>query len=146
MLDRANPTPGISRAINRFTKFLELISLAALFIGGVGVANAVTSHINRKRDVIATFKSLGASGEVIFLIYLLQILMLAGLGIALGLLLGMALPPMLNMFIASMLPVKLHFGLPMEALMLSTIYGFLVALIFLLCLLCVARKIRTAEL
>ena len=88
VLDRANPTPGISRAINRFTKFLELISLAALFIGGVGVANAVNSHINRKREVIATFKSLGASGQVIFLTYLLQILMLAGLGIFLGLLVG----------------------------------------------------------
>ena len=146
VLDRANPTPGISRAINRFTKFLELISLAALFIGGVGVANAVTSHIARKREVIATFKSLGASGEVIFLIYLLQILMLAGLGIGLGLSLGVALPPMLNIFIASMLPVQLHFGLPMEALMLSTLYGFLVALIFMLWPLGEARKIRAAEL
>ena len=146
VLDRANPTPGISRAINRFTKFLELISLAALFIGGVGVANAVNSHINCKREVIATFKSLGASGQVIFLIYLLQILMLAGVGIGLGLLVGVALPPLLNMFIASMLPVKLHFGMPFSSLMLSTLYGFLVALIFMLWPLGEARKIRAAQL
>ncbi len=146
VLDRANPTPGVSRAINRFSQFLELLSLAALFIGGVGVANAVTSHISRKREVIATFKSLGASGQLIFLIYLLQILMLAALGIFLGLMVGAALPPLLNVFIASMLPIKLEFGLPLAVLLLSSLYGFLVALIFTLWPLGKAQKIRAAEL
>jgi len=146
MRDRSNPTPAIRRAIDRFSQFLALISLAALFIGGVGVANAVTSHIARKRETIATFKSLGASGHVIFLIYLLQIIMLAGLGIVLGLLLGLVIPPAINFFIAESLPVKLGFGLPIGALALATLYGFLVALIFMLWPLGGARKIRAAEL
>ena len=146
VLDRANPTPGISRAIGRFSQFLELISLAALLVGGVGVANGVTSHIARKRETIATFKSLGASGRTIFSIYLLQVLLLAGVGIALGLLLGVMIPPALNWFIASLLPVKLSFGLSGSALFLSTLYGFLVALVFMLWPLGQARKIRAAEL
>ena len=146
VLDRGNPTPGITRAINRLSQFLALISLAALFIGGVGVANGVASHIAKKRSTIATFKSLGASGRLIFSIYLLQILILAGLGIISGVLLGLTIPPLLNLFIAESLPVKLHFGLPFGAVGLATLYGGLVALLFALWPLGSARNIRAAEL
>ena len=46
-------------------------------MGGVGVANAVKSHIDRRRDVIAAFKALGATGRDVFAIYLTQVLVLA---------------------------------------------------------------------
>ena len=52
---RANASPQLERTINRFTQFLTLVGLAALLVGGVGVANAVMSHIDRRRDVIASF-------------------------------------------------------------------------------------------
>ncbi|MCF6200440.1 MAG: FtsX-like permease family protein [Hyphomicrobiaceae bacterium] len=146
VLDRTNPTPGITRAINRLSQFLALISLAALFIGGVGVANGVASHMGKKRTTIATFKSLGASGRLIFSIYLLQILMLAGLGIVSGLLLGLVIPPLLNLFLADSLPVQLQFGLPLGAVGLATLYGVLVAMLFALWPLGSARTIRAAEL
>ena len=144
--DYTNPSPGIRRAIDRFSQFLTLLSLAALFIGGVGVANAVSSHVARKRETIATFKSLGASSSLIFLTYLAQILMLAGIGIALGLAVGLAIPLLLNFAFASGLPVRLAFGFPAGALFLAALYGLLVALIFMLWPLGIARKIRAAEL
>ena len=50
---RGNASPQLERTINRFTQFLTLVGLAALLVGGVGVANAVKSHIDRRRDVIA---------------------------------------------------------------------------------------------
>ena len=59
---RSNASPQLERTINRFTQFLTLVGLAALLVGGVGVANAVKSHIDRRRDVIASFKALGATG------------------------------------------------------------------------------------
>ncbi len=144
--DRTNPTPAISRAIDRLSQFLALISLAALFIGGIGVANGVTSHMAKKRSTIATFKSLGASSRLIFSIYLLQILMLAGLGIVAGLALGLAIPPFINLFIAASLPIKLHFGLPFGAIALAIFYGVVVALLFALWPLGSARTIRASEL
>ncbi len=55
----SNASPQLERTINRFTQFLTLVGLAALLVGGVGVANAVKSHIDRRRDVIASFKALG---------------------------------------------------------------------------------------
>ena len=66
---RANASPQLERTISRFTQFLTLVGLAALLVGGVGVANAVKSHIDRRRDVIATFKALGATGRDVFTIY-----------------------------------------------------------------------------
>ncbi len=50
---RSNASPQLERTISRFTQFLTLVGLAALLVGGVGVANAVKSHIDRRRDVIA---------------------------------------------------------------------------------------------
>src|SRR5258708_616162 len=77
---RANASPQLERTIDRFTQFLTLVGLAALLVGGVGVANAVKSHIDRRLDVIAAFKALRATGRDVFARYLTQVIVLAGLG------------------------------------------------------------------
>ena len=77
---RNNASPALERNVERFTQFLTLVGLTALLVGGVGVANAVKSHIDRKRDVIATLKALGATGGRVFAIYLSQVLLLSALG------------------------------------------------------------------
>src|SRR5262249_5239291 len=83
---RANASPSLEQNLERFTQYLTLVGLTALLVGGVGVANAVTGHLDGRREVIATFKALGASGTRVFSIYLTQALVLAGLGALLGLL------------------------------------------------------------
>ena len=85
---RSNASPQLERTISRFTQFLTLVGLAALLVGGVGVANAVKSHIDRRRDVIAAFKALGATGRDVFTIYLTQVVVLAGIGSVIGLAAG----------------------------------------------------------
>ena len=74
----ANAAPALSANIERFSQFLTLVGLTALVVGGVGVANAVRAYLDGKRGVIATFKSLGASGGFVFTVYLVQILIIAG--------------------------------------------------------------------
>src|SRR5690606_40591942 len=82
---RLNAAPALSSNIERFSQFLTLVGLTALVVGGVGVANAVRAYLDGKRAVIATFKSLGASGGFVVLVYLIQILIIASIGIAAGL-------------------------------------------------------------
>src|SRR4029077_6159684 len=77
---RANASPSLERNVERFTQYLTLVGLTALLVGGVGVANAVRGHLDRRRDVIATLRSLGASGRRVFAIYLTQVMALALLG------------------------------------------------------------------
>ena len=127
---RANASPQLERTIGRFTQFLTLVGLAALLVGGVGVANAVKSHIDRRRDVIASFKALGATGREVFTIYLTQVIVLAGIGSVIGLAAGAALPFVIVGVFGKLLPLPVIPALHPDELALSFIYGLLTALAF----------------
>jgi putative ABC transport system permease protein len=118
--------------VERFTQFLTLVGLTALLVGGVGVANAVKSHLDRKRDVIATLKTLGATAGRVFGIYLSQVVILALIGSVIGLALGAALPFVLAKFLATLLPLPIAPALHPGALALALLYGVLTALAFAL--------------
>ena len=127
---RANASPQLERTINRFTQFLTLVGLAALLVGGVGVANAVKSHIDRRREVIATFKAVGATGRDVFTIYTTQVIVLAALGSAIGLAAGAALPYLIAGLFGKVLPLPMEPALHFDELLLSFVYGLLTALAF----------------
>jgi putative ABC transport system permease protein len=128
--NRDNASPQLERNINRFTQFLTLVGLAALLVGGVGVANAVKSHIDRRRDVIASFKALGATGRDVFTIYLTQVIVLATIGSVIGLALGAALPFVIVGVFGKLLPLPVVPALHPDELALSFVYGLLTALAF----------------
>ncbi|OQW54534.1 MAG: glycosyl transferase family 1 [Proteobacteria bacterium SG_bin9] len=127
---RGNASPQLERNIARFTEFLTLVGLAALLVGGVGVANAVKSHLDRRRDVIATFKALGATGRDVFAIYLTQVAVLAVAGSIIGLTMGAALPFVISSVFGKILPLPLEASLQPGELLLSLVYGLLTALAF----------------
>jgi len=127
---RSNASPQLERTINRFTQFLTLVGLAALLVGGVGVANAVKSHIDRRRDVIAAYKALGATGREVFAIYLTQVSLLAAIGSIIGLAAGAALPFVIVALFGKLLPLPVVPALHLDELALSFVYGLLTALAF----------------
>ncbi|HJZ20835.1 MAG TPA: FtsX-like permease family protein, partial [Bradyrhizobium sp.] len=127
---RDNASPQLERTISRFTQFLTLVGLAALLVGGVGVANAVKSHIDRRRDVIAAFKALGATGRDVFAIYLTQVVVLAVIGSVIGLAAGAALPFIIVGLFGKLLPLPVVPALHPGELLLSLVYGLLTALAF----------------
>ena len=127
---RGNASPQLERTINRFTQFLTLVGLAALLVGGVGVANAVKSHIDRRRDVIATFKAVGATGRAVFTIYLTQVIVLAMIGSVIGLIAGAALPFVIVGVFGKLLPLPVVPALHLDELLMSLVYGLLTALAF----------------
>ncbi|WP_213735983.1 FtsX-like permease family protein [Bradyrhizobium sp. dw_411] len=127
---RSNASPQLERTVSRFTQFLTLVGLAALLVGGVGVANAVKSHIDRRRDVIAAFKALGATGRDVFAIYLTQVTVLAVIGSIIGLVAGAALPFVIVGGFGKLLPLPVVPALHPDELLLSLVYGLLTALAF----------------
>jgi putative ABC transport system permease protein len=129
---RRNASPQLERNVERFTQFLTLVGLTALLVGGVGVANAVRSHLERKRDVIGTLKALGAGGGGIFAIYLVQILIVALFAAAIGAALGAALPFAIAWAFGAIIPLPLAPALYPKSLALSVVYGLLTALAFAL--------------
>lgn len=143
---RTNAAPALSSNIERFSQFLTLVGLTALVVGGVGVANAVSAYLETKRGVIATFKSLGASGRFVFTVYLVQILMIAGMGILIGLLLAAAMPFAASAALASFIPVPAAGGFYPGALALAALFGVLTTLAFALLPLGRARDVPATAL
>ncbi|MEM7619193.1 MAG: FtsX-like permease family protein [Pseudomonadota bacterium] len=130
--NRSNPASGVSQGISRLGKFLVLVGLTALLIGGVGVANSVHAFVAQKRSIIATFKCVGGTNRMIFQIYFAQVLIIALIGIAVGLFLGGVLPVLLLSFYASALPFDLVLTPQISELVAASLYGLLVAILFML--------------
>jgi putative ABC transport system permease protein len=142
---REDAAPRLRRNIQRFAEFLTLIGLTALVVGGVGVANAVTSFLEGKRDVIATLRSLGAPAGFAVTVYLVQILVLATLGIVVGLAAGAAIAFAAGAALRVVLPVTV-IGIYPSELLLAAVYGFAAALAFALYPLGRAREISPTAL
>ena len=141
-----NAAPALSNNIRRFSEFLTLVGLAALAAGGVGVANAVNAFLDQKRQVIATFKSLGAAGHLILLIYMIQIPAIAAVAIAMGLVLGALITPVAGYFLKGFLPVPEGFPVYPAALLIAAAFGFLTTIAFSILPLGRARLVRATEL
>ena len=128
--DRHDPSPQISRTLDRLRQFLILIGLASLLIGGVGIANSVATFVDKRVKVIAILRSVGANGSQITGIFLVQILVMSAAGIAIGLILGMAIPSLIDHLYGEALPIRAEFAASPKSLAVAGLYGFLVALIF----------------
>ncbi|RLJ40828.1 putative ABC transport system permease protein [Litoreibacter meonggei] len=144
--DRRNGAPGISRFVERLSAFLVLVGLTGLAVGGVGVSAAVRAYLAGKTEVIATLRSLGASGGLVFRVYLLQVGFLAALGIAMGLVLGGLLPLAFGPLIEASLPVPVELALRLRPLAEAALYGALAAALFTLWPLGQSEHIRAAAL
>ncbi len=141
-----NAAPALSRSIQRFTEFLTLVGLTSLIVGGVGVANATRAYLETKRPVVATLKSLGAPGNFVFNLYLIQILIMAGIGIFIGLLMGVAMPYLARYFMGDILPIADGALFYPIALLPGIVYGFLTALIFAIWPLALSRDVQPTDL
>ncbi len=128
--DRSNGAAGLRQFMERLSVFLALAGLTALVVGGVGVANATAGFLAGKRETIATFKSLGASGSLVFRAYLVQVMLLATVGVILGLILGAIIPVAALAALEDMLPVPAEPGLYAQPLILAAGYGFFTVLAF----------------
>lgn len=128
--DSSGAAPGLRRFIGRMSMFLTLVGLTALVVGGVGVSNAVKGYMDRKVKTIATFKILGASGNSIFMIYFMQVILIGLVAIAIGLIAGAMLPDVLMLFLPDSLPVSPEQGLYPKALIMAALYGLLITIAF----------------
>lgn len=132
MADRRDPSPQVTRTLDRLRQFLTFLGLAALLVGGVGIANAVATFIERRRNVIATMKTVGATSRVVLAIFLVQVLAIALIGVAIGLAVGLSAPHFLISAYGDQLPVKAELAFSPASILASATYGVLVALLFTL--------------
>ena len=118
------------RYYDLFMRFLVIVGLASLLIGGVSVWTSVSAYVAERASVIAVLRSMGADRARIFLHFFAQVATLAAIGVGLGLLAGggvalLALP-IVGQAVGVGLAPQLHAG----PLLVAAGVGFLTAFAF----------------
>jgi putative ABC transport system permease protein len=137
--DRSDAAPGARKLIDQLEYFLGFIGLASLVAGGLGVAGAVSAYLATREPSIAVLKALGADGALIRNTYLIQIGLLAGLGVVIGLVIGAIVPLILGQIADSALPIPALFAVYPLPLLKAGTFGLLAAAAFSLVPLARAR-------
>lgn len=102
-----NSASGLKRVINNFSQFLSLVSISAMLIAGIGIANTLLSFINQNNMSIAVQKALGFFSLNIKAIYYLQLLTLLLLISIFAYGLSFFLVPVANLYLSQALGLNI---------------------------------------
>jgi putative ABC transport system permease protein len=138
--------PGVQRFMERMNLFLSFVGLTVLLVGGIGVAGTVSSFLAAKTATIATLKCAGASGGLVFRLYMSQVLVLAALGVGLGCIVGGALPWGFAARAGAVLPAKPIAAIYWQPLALAALFGLATAATFAIWPVARAREVPGAQL
>ena len=136
---------NLSEAVGQLARFLGVVGLIALLLGGVGVASGVNAFVQGKIDTVAVLRCLGASGAQVLVIYLVQAGVMGLVGAALGAVLGVAIQFSLPFIMGDFLPVNVAVSLAPAPILLGLAIGVWVAVVFALRPLLVLRKVSPLQ-
>ncbi|MGI4977356.1 MAG: ABC transporter permease [Janthinobacterium lividum] len=125
--DSHDAAPGVVRFIDQTSRFMTLVGLTALLVGGIGVATGVRAWLEARARGIAVLRCLGASSRLVFATFLIQVAALSVVGVAVGVAAGAALPALGIWLFGSLLPVPPRVGIYWGPLGLAALYGLLTA-------------------
>lgn len=141
----ANEThPAITRALDRSTTFLSLVSLIALIVGALGVATAIYTHLQQRLDTIAIMKCVGARSSQIIRIYTLETAMLGLAGGVAGIAVGAAVQWVFPLLLSRYFQFEQGMGWSGAFALEGLGVGLLVTLLFTLPPLLSIRQVRPA--
>jgi putative ABC transport system permease protein len=95
--------PQLKQFLEQLARYLGLVGLTALFVGGIGVALSIQAFIREKLQAIAILKTLGADTPTILYSYLGQAVGLGLLGSTVGIAIGISLQAVLPQAVSTLL-------------------------------------------
>ena len=101
----ADAQPALRRGVRRVERFVGLVALLSLLLGGVGAAQTTRSWLASRMDAIATLRCLGLRSKELFALYLGQAALLGLVGSALGAVIGLAAQALAPRVLGDLLPV-----------------------------------------
>ena len=122
--------PALRAGLDRVERFLGLVALLSLLIGGIGVAQAVRAWLAGRLDAIAVMRALGVRPREVFALYLGQTALLAVLGSVAGAIAGTLVARAVPSLVAGLLPVEIDVGWQPVAVARGMALGLGVALLF----------------
>ncbi|HSR41405.1 MAG TPA: FtsX-like permease family protein, partial [Longimicrobiales bacterium] len=95
----------LTEGLGDLSRFLALVGVVALILGGIGVGSAVHAYVSGKVETVAVLRCIGATQGRVFGAYLLQAGALSLLGAGVGGAAGVGVQRLLPGFLAPVLPV-----------------------------------------
>lgn len=128
----AEQAENLAQALESLGRFLGLVGLSALLLGGLGVASAVNVFVKEKRRTVAVLRCLGATQRTAFGAYLLQATIIGTAGAVLGALVGVAIQAALPLAAGSVLPIDVPFSVQWDVVIIAVAMGAVTSATFAL--------------
>ncbi|MCY7346719.1 MAG: FtsX-like permease family protein [Pyrinomonadaceae bacterium] len=121
---------NLNEQFERTENYLSLTGLLILVLGGVGVWNVARVFVEQKRKTIAVLKCLGAGGNQVITVYLLQILTLGFFGSLFGVFLAQIFLWFAQIRFADALPAAMSYAVHFSTAWQGILLGVLISLLF----------------
>ncbi|MFQ5641342.1 MAG: ABC transporter permease, partial [bacterium] len=131
----------IGEVMGNVYRFLSLVGFVALILGSIGVASAVHVYTKQKLQNVSILRCVGANSKQAFLIYLIQIGVMALFGSFLGAIVGLGIQILLPNIFSEFLPVEVEFALSWQAILQGMSIGLGLSLLFALAPLLSIRRV-----
>lgn len=129
------------RSFENLSNFLSLVAFVAVLLGCVGVGSAVNVFVKEKLPSVAVLRCLGVKSKEIFGVYLIQIFFMGLLGSLVGAAAGAFLQFLLPFVFSDFLPVDVNVDISWPSVLLGTLTGIIISILFALMPLLKIRKV-----
>ena len=133
---------NLSEQFVRTENYLALTGLLILVLGGVGVWNVARAFIEQKRKTIAVLKCLGASGNKVIAVYLLQIVLLGFAGSMFGIFFAQSALWIADWRFGAELPARMTYLVNVSTAMQGLLLGLAISVLFSVLPLLQIRQIK----
>lgn len=134
------------RYYDLFMRFLVIVGLGSLLIGGVSVWAGMQAYIAERANVIAILRSMGADRWRVMLHFFAQVAMLAAIGVGIGLLVGGSVAYFILPLVGEAVGIDLQPAFHLQPLLIAAGAGFVTAFGFAYLPLQQAQAIRPVHL
>jgi putative ABC transport system permease protein len=112
------------------TAFLAAVAAISLIVGGIGIMNIMLVSVTERTKEIGLRKAIGATNKDILTQFLLEAVILTGLGGVIGIILGSSLAYIISLLISKFAGLDWQYTFPISAAVLGLIVSTLVGLVF----------------
>lgn len=111
-------------------RFIVVMGLGAMLIGGVGIINTMLVMVRRRTNEIAALKTFGLKARQVALLFISEAMILGVIGSLLGSVLGIILSGFINQFGATLIQQSLSWRIYPSSLLFGMVVGVVISSVF----------------
>jgi putative ABC transport system permease protein len=127
---QAEAIETVSSITNVLKLFLAAVAAISLIVGGIGIMNIMLVSVTERTKEIGLRKAVGATSRDILFQFLIEAVILTGLGGGIGILLGTSFSFLISLLLSKFLGLGWIFAFPVVAVILGFSVAAIVGLVF----------------